>query len=117
MKLRGALLAASLLALPIAASAQPVTGLYIGAGVGVNFMQQRTRQVGHRGGRAAARSTPEPQARSAVGSVGWGFGNGLRAELEGDYRHNDFPTQRHRRCHQRRRRSRAEVRRHGERAV
>ena len=23
-------------------------------------------------------------------SVGWGFGNGLRAELEGDYRYNAF---------------------------
>jgi len=39
MQLRGALLAASMMALPIVASAQPVTGLYVGAGVGVNLLQ------------------------------------------------------------------------------
>ena len=40
MQLRSALLAATMLATPIAASAQPVTGLYIGGGVGVNFTQK-----------------------------------------------------------------------------
>ena len=25
-----------------------------------------------------------------LGSLGWGFGNGLRAEVEGNYRHNDI---------------------------
>ena len=40
MQLRSALLAATVLATPIAASAQPVTGLYVGAGVGVNITQQ-----------------------------------------------------------------------------
>ncbi len=38
MQLRSALLAATVLATPIAASAQPVTGLYVGAGAGVNIM-------------------------------------------------------------------------------
>ena len=33
MQLRSALLAATMLAMPIVASAQPVTGLYVGAGV------------------------------------------------------------------------------------
>src|SRR5919112_1621775 len=38
MSLRKALLAATALALPVAAAqAQPVTGLYVGAGAGVNF--------------------------------------------------------------------------------
>src|ERR1700752_4815728 len=36
MQLRSALLAATIVAMPIVASAQPVTGLYVGAGVGVN---------------------------------------------------------------------------------
>ena len=40
MQLRSALLAATVLAMPIAASAQPVTGLYVGAGAGVKFTQQ-----------------------------------------------------------------------------
>ena len=40
MQLRSALLAATVLATPIAASAQPVTGLYVGAGAGMNIMSQ-----------------------------------------------------------------------------
>ena len=44
MQLRSALLAATMLATPIVASAQPVTGLYVGAGVGVNFTQKEKRQ-------------------------------------------------------------------------
>jgi len=40
MQLRSALLAATVLAMPFAASAQPVSGLYVGAGVGVNITQQ-----------------------------------------------------------------------------
>ena len=40
MQLRSALLAATVLATPFAASAQPVTGLYVGAGAGVNVTQQ-----------------------------------------------------------------------------
>ena len=40
MQLRSALLAATVLATPFAASAQPVTGLYVGAGAGVNIMPQ-----------------------------------------------------------------------------
>ena len=40
MQLRSALLAATMLAVPVVASAQPVTGLYVGAGVGVNIMSQ-----------------------------------------------------------------------------
>ena len=87
MKLRGALLAAGVLALPIAASAQPITGLYIGLGAGANFMQDET--VKSAGGVA----TPDTKLQTKVGAVavasfGWGFGNGLRAEIEGDYRYN-----------------------------
>ncbi len=37
MTLRKALLAATVLALPMAAQAQPVSGVYVGAGVGANF--------------------------------------------------------------------------------
>jgi hypothetical protein len=39
MSLRNILLAATIIALPGAATAQPLGGLYIGAGAGVNFMQ------------------------------------------------------------------------------
>lgn len=40
MQLRSALLAATIFATPFAAKAQPVTGLYIGAGAGANFTQR-----------------------------------------------------------------------------
>jgi len=91
------LLAATLLAAPFAlsglAKAQPVTGLYIGAGAGANFMQT-TRSFS---ASASGQTTffAEGDTRSydpgyaIVGSVGYGLGNGLRFEIEGDYRHND----------------------------
>jgi outer membrane protein OmpA-like peptidoglycan-associated protein len=85
MSLRKALLAATVLALPLAAQAQPVTGLYIGAGAGVNFRPDAT------GGGLNVRTTDV----GAVGlaSVGWGFGNGLRVEAEGNFRTNDVSRQ------------------------
>ncbi|HVC61409.1 MAG TPA: OmpA family protein [Acetobacteraceae bacterium] len=85
MQFRGALMAAGLLALPIVASAQPVTGLYIGGGVGVNLMQDETAKSGSGSGKFESQVGP-----AAVISLGWGFGNGLRAEIEGDYRTNKF---------------------------
>jgi len=89
MKFRGALLAASLLALPVAASAQPVTGLYLSAGAGVNLMQDETIKS------AGGVSTPGASLDTnfgglGVAALGWGLGNGLRAEIEGDYRYNGY---------------------------
>jgi outer membrane protein OmpA-like peptidoglycan-associated protein len=87
MKYRGALLAATILAVPMLASAQPVTGLYMGAGAGVNIMQNESVKA------VDGIATPGENLQTNVGAVGvtslgWGFGNGLRAELEGDYRYN-----------------------------
>ena len=42
MKLRNALLAATILAAPFAVSAQPVSGVYVGAGAGGNILQTET---------------------------------------------------------------------------
>ena len=39
MNIRSVLLAATVLALPAAAMAQPVTGLYVGGGLGYNWTQ------------------------------------------------------------------------------
>ena len=91
---RTLLLAATLL-VPITvvpAAAQPVTGLYIAGGGGANFMQQERLQsltVGPITAPVTGR-TPFDTGVVAVGSVGWGFGNGLRTELEGDFRYNRF---------------------------
>ncbi|MBX6372710.1 MAG: OmpA family protein [Acetobacteraceae bacterium] len=103
MKLRKALLASTAaLALPLAAGgallgapsraeAQPVTGLYVAGGAGVNWLQST---------RDSTSSTIAPglggsdfkasflTGFAGVVSLGWGFGNGLRAEVEGNFRWN-----------------------------
>ena len=94
---RGFLLCATVLtgfaALP--ALAQPVTGLYVAGGGGANFMQTEKLQSLSGGGVTVPVTgrTPFDAGVVAVGSVGWGFGNGLRAEVEGDYRYNRFSKQ------------------------
>lgn len=93
MKLRIALLAATVLAAPFAAHAQPVDGLYVGAGLGANLLQTETVRtlrpnkplnLGH-GTNYGFDIGPV-----AVGSVGYGLGNGLRFELQGLAMQNKF---------------------------
>ena len=101
MKLRSALLAATVLAAPVAAKAEAVNGLYIGAGAGANFLQDQTvKGVGYP--EASGRFIPNlrglgnsSQLKTDTGfigvvSVGYGLGNGLRLEIEGSYRQNKF---------------------------
>ena len=77
MQLRNILLAATLMALPATLQAQPVTGVYVGAGVGVNKLLD-TNTSG--GGKLTSNL-----GYVGVASVGYGFGNGLRAELQGEF--------------------------------
>jgi OOP family OmpA-OmpF porin len=99
MSLKKALLAATMLALPLAAQAQPVNGLYVGAGAGVNWLMESdltadgtlASQVG------AAGFTRSGNADFDLGwigvlSLGYGFGNGVRVEVEGSYRDNDVDS-------------------------
>jgi outer membrane protein OmpA-like peptidoglycan-associated protein len=84
--------------MPIAASAQPVTGLYVGGGAGVNITQgENINRLGIPAltglGTGTVLSTGSAKLSGSTGfagvvSLGWGFGNGLRAEVEGDYRNN-----------------------------
>jgi outer membrane protein OmpA-like peptidoglycan-associated protein len=101
MRFRSALLAATVLAVPFAAQAQgwtpgPVTGLYIGAGAGVNIKDNPTLKnlslTNSTTGGVAVSNTKLTTAAGpiALGYIGWGFGNGLRVEVEGDYRNNQF---------------------------
>ena len=96
---RHVLLAATLLATSAVlggqARAQPVTGLYVGASGGANFLQtERIEDV-----RVGGLTFPSRERVSfdtgvvGVGSFGYGFGNGLRVELEGNYRNNRFSGQ------------------------
>ena len=70
------------------AAAQVVNGFYIGGGLGANFLQDYDI-----GGSTTA-GTSRGTVGSEVGyvgllSLGYGFGNGLRLEIEGNYRFND----------------------------
>jgi OOP family OmpA-OmpF porin len=92
MKLRSALLAATVISLPLApALAQTMSGPYVAGGAGINFLQDQNPKLAIPGAVATGHS------QSAVGpivvlSMGWGFGNGFRAEIEGDYRRNATTT-------------------------
>jgi opacity protein-like surface antigen len=81
MMLRLPLLTALLL-LPAVAAAQSVDGLYISGETGVNFAGSPTSA------HDTTKVDTDPGPLGVV-ALGWGFGNGLRAEIEGSYRSND----------------------------
>ena len=95
MNLRSALLASAMMALPLAAAnAQAVDGLYVGGGLGLNFMQRENFNLSGRFAGGANSHELSSDVRVDLGwagvmSLGWGFGNGLRAEIEGNYRSNN----------------------------
>ena len=94
MRFRGALLAAALV-LPVAVQAQPVNGLYVGAGVGINLMQNNSVSQTRSFPQIPITTSASGDFKSAIGptgvlSLGWGFGNGLRAEIEANYIANKF---------------------------
>src|SRR5689334_17941639 len=87
MKLRSALLASAMMAMvPLAANAQAIDGLYVAGGLGANFIQRESFKLAPVGLSGDMRSNLGPMA---VVSLGWGFGNGLRAEIEASYRQNN----------------------------
>ena len=111
MRLRSALLVATVLATPFAVQAQPVDGLYVGAGGGVNFKQQQditslSGAVGPLAGVNTGLFNPTVANNFfgtggntglklnyntgwvGLASVGYGLGNGLRFEIEGNFRQN-----------------------------
>ncbi len=90
--IRSSLLAfTTLTLLPVLGWAQPVSGLYVGGSGGANFLQnEHIKSVryprGVVGGNGA--KTGYDAGVAGIGSAGYGFGNGLRLEVEGDYRNN-----------------------------
>ena len=99
MRLRGAILATAFLTTPILALAQPITGLYVGAGAGLHAPQNpKVTPLG------AGFGTGQVQLNEDFGfnsnlAVGYGLGNGFRFEIEGDFARSDlrhvlapFPT-------------------------
>jgi len=86
--MKRALLAATLLALPLVAHAQPIQGLYLGGGGGANWLLDSRVRV-HTGPLPGPSFTSQANAGPvALGSLGWAFGNGVRVEAEGSWRRN-----------------------------
>ena len=89
MKLKTGLLAAGLLVAASAVQAQPVTGPYVAGGVGYNMLSDINVNSSTVGGVTTSAGGTKLRGGSGiagVGSFGWGFGNGMRVELEGNYR-------------------------------
>jgi OmpA-OmpF porin, OOP family len=80
--------AAAVICLPVVAAAQPLNGLYIGAGVGANLLQDE--HFVSPTGTAAKASIRSRIGPAAVLSFGYALPNGLRFEVEGDFRSNRF---------------------------
>ncbi len=83
MRRAAALLSASLLASSVAAFGQVVTGPYVGVNIGATPQQPES---------LSGTSTKVNFDFGLAGgaSVGYGFGNGFRAELEGNFLNNQF---------------------------
>ena len=90
MDLKKSILSAALLVAPAIAQAQPVSGLYVGAGVGANFLDKTNFSGTYDSPAIRLEGEGAEFSWGYVGvlSLGWGFGNGLRAEIEGSYRQN-----------------------------
>ncbi|WP_424814451.1 OmpA family protein [Roseococcus sp. YIM B11640] len=97
MKIQNMLWGAAFAALPLAAQAQPISGVYVGAGVGANWgVATDLRPNGALTAGLRSAGFPANDGRTSfetgvvgVVSVGYGFGNGLRLEGEIGYRNND----------------------------
>jgi outer membrane protein OmpA-like peptidoglycan-associated protein len=81
----GTMLAALCLAAEARAQIQPISGVYIGAGIGGTMMNNtinRQSPVGFFGQGSGSSFNYNP-GLAAQGALGWAFGNGIRTELEG----------------------------------
>jgi OmpA-OmpF porin, OOP family len=94
MRYRQLAIVAGILGAPVVATAQPVSGLYVGLGAGWNYLQSiQLKNISGQADRLGGfpivnKSANFGSGAGVVGSVGWGFGNGFRAEVEGNYRWN-----------------------------
>jgi OOP family OmpA-OmpF porin len=100
MRFSGAIFATTLFAIPIAATAQPVTGLYVGAGAGLHAPQDPRGTTYGSGFGTGSVNLNEDFGFNSNLALGYGIGNGFRFEIEGDFMRSDvrqlhgtpFPT-------------------------
>src|SRR3954469_15167049 len=81
-------IAAAQVPLPSAEPAPPLSGLYIGAGVGLNWLQNE--HLINAQGVAANPSISSRLGMAGVASIGWALPSGWRFEFEGDLRNNSI---------------------------
>ncbi|MFT8676607.1 MAG: OmpA family protein [Acetobacter sp.] len=91
MRLRTALLATTLMAAaPAAAFATTITGPYVNVAGGYNLVQnQHVHLAGNPPGGGSSQFRHNT-GFTGFGAFGWGFGNGLRAEIEGVYNYSNI---------------------------
>jgi len=100
MRFRGPILATTLLITPIAAMAQPITGLYVGGGAGFHAPQTPQATALGAGFGTGTLKLKENYGFNSNLAIGYGIGNGFRFEIEGDFmrsglnqlRGTPFPT-------------------------
>lgn len=90
---RGAAIAATIFVVPSIASAQlspaaPIEGLYVGAGAGVNWLQDQ--HVSNSVGTAGSGNLGSQVGFVGLASIGYALPNGVRFELEGDFRRDQI---------------------------
>jgi len=85
MKLRLLLAAATCLSLPLLAHAQPVTGPYVSleGGTSILYPVNASEKASGFGGKALFKNS-----YAGEGAIGYGFGDGFRVEISGDYLRN-----------------------------
>ena len=90
MKFRVALLVASVLSAPLAALAQPVTGPYVSLGAGIDYLMDQNLRGNIKGSSFVNDRTKLTTNVGGIASaaVGYGLGNGIRIELQGDWMAN-----------------------------
>jgi len=85
MKLRLALAAATCLALPLAAHAQPVTGPYVSIEGGTSILNPTNYSEDSYGLTGKLQYLND---FAGIGAIGYGFGNGFRVQIDGNYFRN-----------------------------
>jgi len=69
--------------------AQPVSGPYVSLGGGANFLQDEKLRVSGEPAFVPDSRLQFDTGVAGAGAVGYGFGNGFRVEIEGNWRRND----------------------------